>query len=253
MPVLRNGELLQGFQRDWHSEALTRGRAPQRTMTKARTKAVPSLEIELTADVERLGSAGDRVLVKPGMMRNHLYPKRKALYVVRGRALALDGQLGPLPSATATTSTPSTASAPSTSGVSRSVQLQLDEAKVAEELRQLSDSSEPLRFARRTRGKDVLYGTVTTQDVLVLLQSRGLQLQELQGEFMSKTGDSEAVDRGRIKKTGEYLRELLSLFTEGIVRLLTTALLPPTASEYQAVAFGTYPDCCGRAGAIASS
>lgn len=176
-------------------------------MTKARTKAVPSLEIELTADVERLGSAGDRVLVKPGMMRNNLYPKRKALYVVRGRALSLDGQLGPLPSATATTSTASTASAPSTSGISRSVQLQLDEAKVAEELRQLANSPEPLKFARRTRGQDVLYGTVTTQDVLALLQSQGLQLQELQGEFVSRTGDSEAVDRGRIKKTGEYIRE----------------------------------------------
>ena len=164
--------------------------------SKARFKRKPLTEIELTAPVENLGQAGQRVRVAPGMMRNHLYPKRMALYVMDGRTLALDGSLG------------TKKAAPTIAGQSKDLttapdapaRRPVDEGKVIEQMAKLG----PIRFTRKTTGQDVLHGSVTSQDVLSALQDKGVQLSDLEGEFQSQA-DVDGIENGRIKKVGEYL------------------------------------------------
>ncbi len=40
-------------------------------------------------DVEKLGGHGDVVMVKPGRMRNHLYPKKEAVYAMYNAPLTV--------------------------------------------------------------------------------------------------------------------------------------------------------------------
>lgn len=47
----------------------------------ARAASKQFVRIQLKESVERLGAAGDIVLVRPGHMRNHLFPKDKASYL----------------------------------------------------------------------------------------------------------------------------------------------------------------------------
>lgn len=175
--------------------AMLNGR-PQRMASKARFKRKPLTEVELTAVVANLGEPGQRVKVAPGMMRNHLYPKRWALYVKDGRTLALDGTLGERREASPVAGS----SAVSIEAGESSARIQADEAKVVQQLSKLG----PVRFKRKTTGVDVLHGSVTAQDLLSELQARGIPLAELDGEFQAQAG-RDGIERGRVKKLGEYL------------------------------------------------
>lgn len=163
--------------------------------SKARFKRKPLTEVELTTGVENLGQAGQRVRVAPGMMRNHLYPKRLALYVVEGRTLALNGTLG----AKKLDSPVFEPSRPVLETADTVARKQVDEGKVIEQLSRLG----PIRFKRKTTGQDVLHGSVTVQDVLAALQEKGVQLAELDGDFQGQAGQ-DGIENGRIKKLGEY-------------------------------------------------
>lgn len=169
--------------------------------SKARFKRKPLTEVELTASVDNLGQAGQRVRVAPGMMRNHLYPKRMALYVLDGRTLALDGTLGSKKSATTAEAGPSSSNLLLDSAQA-SARKQVDEGKLVEQLSKL----EPLQFVRRTTGQDTLHGSVTTQDVLEALQAKGIEVSALEGDFQGQAGQ-DGIENGRIKKIGQYLCE----------------------------------------------
>lgn len=166
----------------------------QRQASKsARAKRRPQLEVELTANVERLGSAGQRVQVAPGRMRNHLYPSKLALYVLGGRTLHLDGSLS---SALSTPPTPA-ASGQSSSSSPSSAATQLQIVAQLEKIGSLS-------FTRRTTGQATLHGSVTSQNILSALQAGGIPLTEIDGEWQGESAN-DGIDHGKIKKLGEYV------------------------------------------------
>jgi ribosomal protein L9 len=154
--------------------------------------AVTATSIELTANVDHLGAAGQRVQVAPGRMRNHLYPSKLALYVLAGRTMHLDGSLGQaLVSKEASSPSAMSPQLPSTT---------ITLAQITAQLEKLG----PLVFTRRTTGQDVLHGSVTSQNVLSALQERGVSLTDLDGEWQGKD-NNEGLDHGKIKRLGEYV------------------------------------------------
>jgi len=192
----------------------------KRMASKARSKRPPSLEIELLKSIPNLGSPGQRVVVAPGYMRNHLYPKRLAMYVVRGRAMALDGQLRAKPTSIGSALSGSNpfelaadAHAPATSERAKQREsaalLELTQAQLADELARLPT----LVFARRTAGKTALHGSVSPQDIVSRLQELGVQVTELDGAFVpagaraqkGAKADEGGIEKGRIKSVGEYI------------------------------------------------
>lgn len=129
------------------------------------------------------------------------------MYVVRGRALGLDGTLqAPKPSAEAASSSPysdlaSQSFTPSQLSKQRenAAILELSQAKVAEELNRLPT----IVFTRRTAGATALHGSVSTQDLLTRLQEMGVQLTALDGQWVSDSKDA-SVEKGRAKSVGQY-------------------------------------------------
>ncbi|KAI9225308.1 MAG: hypothetical protein DHS80DRAFT_26306 [Piptocephalis tieghemiana] len=54
-------------------------------MQRATFRTRRRLTVKLIKDVPHLGSKGQTVRVRPGHMRNHLYPDELAIYTLRGR------------------------------------------------------------------------------------------------------------------------------------------------------------------------
>lgn len=135
-------------------------------------------------------------------MRNHLYPKKLALYVIRRGTLNLDGSIAktlPLSSTTQSLPTP----APSISDLA-SERAKQSEAK-AMLFKQLSTLG-PLRFMQPTKSPsaDTLYGSVSDKDILGQLQARGLAISELDGSFVADQSRTDGVEGNRIKRLGKY-------------------------------------------------
>lgn len=169
----------------------------QRQASKsARAKRRPKLEVELTANVEHLGSAGQRVQVAPGRMRNHLFPSKLALYVLGGRTMHLDGSLSQSPSMTShsAASGETSSSSPANAATQLQTQAQLENIGL-------------LTFTRRTSSQDTLHGSVTPQNILSALQQLGVPLTQIEGEWQGEKSHDDGIDNGKIKKLGEYVCE----------------------------------------------
>jgi len=57
---------------------------------------------------------------------------------------------------------------------------------------------------RWTTGQSDLHDSVSSQDVLIALQERGIQLGDIQGEFVAQNGNT-GIENGRMKSVGEYI------------------------------------------------
>lgn len=179
--------------------------------------------------IPSLGKAGTQISVAPGMMRNHLFPKKMARYVIRGRVLGFDGKLS------VNKDPPSAVSASDTAIQAQSIRqqdleklhdqqrrLQEDEGRIIEQQQRLEEERKriveqlshlkPIVFKRRTTERSLLHGSVTPQDVLAALQKRGIQLQQIEGSFSSSKDIDEGIENGRIKRTGEYVCECSGLY-----------------------------------------
>jgi hypothetical protein len=128
-------------------------------------------------------------------MRNHLYPSKLALYVLSGRTMRLDGSLGPV-------STPSTL--PSKGKEASSTASLAMYATTSQQLVEQVENVGPLLFTRRTTVQDTIHGSVTAQNVLSVLQDRGIALIELSGDWQGRDGN-QGIEQGKVKKLGEYI------------------------------------------------
>ena len=126
------------------------------------------MQIILQEDVEKLGSRGDVVTVKPGYARNFLLPHKLAIEATAGNMKALERIRGSLAKKTAT---------------------ELDAAKKQAEL--LTGVS--LKFTRKTGENDQMFGSVTTADIADGLKAQGFEVDKRQIQL-----------KDPVKALGEY-------------------------------------------------
>lgn len=168
-----------------------------------------TVDVELTRDINPLGTAGTRVSIAPGFMRNHLYPKRLALYVIRGRTLQLDGKLGQAPVA---------ATKPSLQAIIEGGQRSLDAAQVALERqrKQLSETAVleqltllgPLRIPRRVTVGRTIHGSVSAKDIFAEISRKGIQLEKPKGTIQEPRQQQAGTGfnaTNRIRQLGQYI------------------------------------------------
>ncbi len=110
-----------------------------------------NLEVILTEDVGKLGTAGEVVRVKPGYARNYLIPQGKAMLATSGRVRELEHKK------------------------------RIIEEKVRKEVgnheaigRRLAET--PLEFQVQAGEAGKLFGSVTSADIAAKLAERGLEL-----------------------------------------------------------------------------
>jgi len=111
------------------------------------------MEIILREQVEKLGDRGDIVKVKAGYARNFLLPQRKAILVTPHNVRQVEQEKVAL------------------------VRREAIEKKESELLaQQLSELN--LEFSRKVGENEVLYGSVTTMDIVQILLEKGFEIEK---------------------------------------------------------------------------
>ncbi|GAA5822492.1 hypothetical protein JCM5353_000528 [Sporobolomyces roseus] len=170
------------------------------------------VEVQLTADVPSLGLCGARIPVSRGLARNQLVPSGVALLI------GTDGHPVSAMNAMSRKSLEVQKGLRGEMEKKRELERQQrankvlqgleeaveDPARIAEQslLDSLSTVSQPLEFARLTTSSTSsdLFGSVSVQDVLAALRERDVRIEDGLGAF----GESDGVERGRVKKTGTF-------------------------------------------------
>jgi len=137
-----------------------------------------NIEVILKEDIDKLGKAGDLVKVKPGYARNYLMPKSLAVAATRGNIKRVEHERKAV--------------------LSRVVKLKKSAEEVAKQLEELT-----IRIAKPVGDSDRLYGSVTTKEVVEILQEKGFSIDRKKLELP-----------GTIKQTGEF--ELLVKLGGGV-------------------------------------
>lgn len=106
------------------------------------------MEVVLRATIERLGSPGDVVTVRPGFARNFLLPKKLAYPATPGNLKVIQQERQKM--------------------LRREAQRREEAEKLAAMLGELE-----LSFSRRVGEQDALYGSVTSSDIADELESKG--------------------------------------------------------------------------------
>jgi large subunit ribosomal protein L9 len=109
------------------------------------------VRVLLREDLENLGRRGDVVKVAPGYARNYLLPKRLAVSVTPGNMKRIEQE-------------------------QRSLKIRFDrEKRTAEELaRRIAEVS--CTIVKKVGENDILYGSVTTQEIGQVLEKEGIEL-----------------------------------------------------------------------------
>ena len=111
------------------------------------------MEIILREQIEKLGDRGDIVKVKAGYARNFLLPQRKAILVTPHNVRQVEQEKVAL------------------------VRREAIEKKESELLaQQLSELN--LEFSRKVGENEVLYGSVTTMDIVQILLEKGFEIEK---------------------------------------------------------------------------
>lgn len=109
---------------------------------------MPQVEILLREDVDHLGHRGQIVRVKPGYARNYLLPRKLAVIATSANAKLIEQQRAAL---------------------SRKEARERDQANtLAEQLRSIT-----LTFERKVGDQGILYGSVTSIDIVEALKQNG--------------------------------------------------------------------------------
>ena len=110
------------------------------------------MEIILREQVEKLGERGDIVKVKAGYARNFLFPQRKAILVTPHNVRQVEQEKAAL--------------------VRREAIEKKESDLLAQQLSELN-----LEFSRKVGENDVLYGSVTTMDIVQILLEKGFEIE----------------------------------------------------------------------------
>ena len=113
------------------------------------------MEIILVKDVQRLGKAGQKVSVKDGYARNFLLPRQLAVASTRGAGAVAQAKLA---------------------AQIRTAEIVMQKAQ--ELARQISEVSCTIPVRVGEQGK--LYGAVTAEDIVQVLQKQGVRLERRQ-------------------------------------------------------------------------
>ncbi|KIO31757.1 hypothetical protein M407DRAFT_241679 [Tulasnella calospora MUT 4182] len=148
-----------------------------------------TIQVQLTHDIEGLGQIGSVQSVNPGRMRNDLFPKGLARYVVKGAQLTM-----PLPRAAITSN------APTSSG-----SLEIDYGKIRSQISSLPTLAIPRRAVRGTS----IFGSVTSTDLVQAFQvAHGLNLVAPHAVV--------TISGGKVKRLGEYTANVVMKDGEGV-------------------------------------
>ncbi len=126
------------------------------------------MEIVLRESIDKLGSAGDVVQVKPGYARNFLLPQKKAYLATPGNLKLIEQECKNL--------------------LRRETQLKEE----AEKLREMMAGVE-ISVSRKVGEQEVLYGSVTSSDIADELEKKGFTIDR-----------RKIVLDGPIKKLGDF-------------------------------------------------
>lgn len=109
------------------------------------------MKVILNTDIEKIGEVGDIVEVKPGFARNYLFPKKMALIVTKNNLYLMKAR-------------------------KKKIQKQLEiERLSAEELKQKIEEI-TITIEKKAGENDVLFGSVTAQDIENKLGESGLNI-----------------------------------------------------------------------------
>ena len=111
------------------------------------------MEIILREQVEKLGDRGDIVKVKAGYARNFLLPQRKAILVTPHNVRQVEQEKVAL--------------------VRREAIEKKESELLAQQLYELN-----LEFSRKVGENEVLYGSVTTMDIVQILLEKGFEIEK---------------------------------------------------------------------------
>ncbi|KAG8983439.1 hypothetical protein FRB90_006028 [Tulasnella sp. 427] len=146
-----------------------------------------TIQVQLTQDIEGLGQIGSVRSVNPGRMRNDLFPKGLAKYVVKGAPLTM-----PLPRAAEVSSSSSAAH-------------DVDYGKIRSQIVALPS----LAIPRRTVRGSVIFGSVTSTDLVQAFQvAHGLNLVAPHAVV--------TLSDGKVKQLGEYTANIMMKDGEGV-------------------------------------
>ncbi|MBN1593327.1 MAG: 50S ribosomal protein L9 [Candidatus Coatesbacteria bacterium] len=110
-----------------------------------------NLEVYLKHDVDKLGKAGERIMVKNGYARNFLIPRDLAVPVTKNSLRALENAVRQV--------------------ASRKKRDLKDAQSVAQHIQSLE-----CRFLRQSGEEDKIFGSVTARDIAAVLQEKGLDI-----------------------------------------------------------------------------
>ncbi|KAJ9073486.1 hypothetical protein DSO57_1016017 [Entomophthora muscae] len=157
-------------------------------------KKLPTLKVELLQTVPNLGFVGDTVLVKPGRMRNTLYPLKMAKYIIRDPVQLSRTTIDELQKKQEQHQKLQNLFGKKISTSKSALTGYMKLAKIHKELRGVKT----IKFIRAALPSNpgepaALFGSVTVEDVVRKLQ-----------ELYNVTMDKEGIKMERIKKTGTY-------------------------------------------------
>ncbi|KAI9290756.1 hypothetical protein K502DRAFT_310168 [Neoconidiobolus thromboides FSU 785] len=176
-------------------------------IAKRHKKRKPALTVKLLTYVEKLGQAGDIIKVRPGHMRNDLYPNQLAQYVLKDKNQIHRAQLE-------LNKTKQEDKPEATSSKQSFVQY-MRLARIHRELQNI----EQVSFTRAVIGSDgMLYGSVTNEDLIRYLRDQHYLVI-----------DKESLQLDKIKKIGTYFAKV-NLDTIG-VHNLKVIVIPDTPIE----------------------
>ncbi|KAG0233110.1 hypothetical protein BGW42_007698 [Actinomortierella wolfii] len=152
-----------------------------------RYKSQKVIDVTLRANVEGLGKPGDVVSVKPGRMRNQLYPMRLADYIDKNARAALSATIESQDAASRLKS------------INEAAEQSAKKERHIVELQQLKNKLEklgPLVFVRAVNevvpGSKTIFGSVAAEDVVKELKDKhGIHLHQkvsVQGTKIKSTG-----------------------------------------------------------------
>lgn len=127
-----------------------------------------NIQVILKEDIDKLGKAGDLVKVKPGYARNYLMPRSLAVAATRDNIKRVEHERKAV--------------------LSRVAKLKKSAEEVAKQLEGLT-----IRIAKPVGDSDRLYGSVTTKEIVEILQEKGFSIDRKKLELP-----------GTIKQTGEF-------------------------------------------------
>ncbi|ORX62093.1 hypothetical protein DM01DRAFT_1379937 [Hesseltinella vesiculosa] len=153
-------------------------------MTKRYAHKKAPIQIRLNQYIEGIGLKGQVVSVRPGLMRNVLYPSGKASYIVKGESLE------------------SVIDEAEAEAMTEQQQIEIQEQQLKQqvltsELQQALSQVSSLRFTRAiVPGSEALFGSVSVDDIL----------QELKDKHDIHTLEKQAIDvqGGKIKTLGNH-------------------------------------------------